>query len=317
MSPITRRAFLQSTASSFAALPFMPGAGAGAVSWTQQPAPSVARRRAFIGKSPIVTTRLTDTLALLSGPGGNVLVLSGSDGKVVVDTFVQPAWTELKRVLDQMGPAPVRTVIDTHWHFDHADNNDSFRKDGAAVLSHANTPRRMSETHVVMGMEMTPVAKECLPTETFTAAHTLNVSGERIEARHIPPAHTDTDISVHFTRANVLHLGDVYFNGGYPFIDTSTGGNIDGQIEGASLALKIADRSTSIVPGHGPVGDVTTLLQYRDMLVTVRDRVQKLKASGRTLDEVTAAQPTADLDAAWPALIKPAVFIGGVYATVR
>ncbi len=317
MSPITRRVFLQSTAGGFAALPFMPGAGAVAVSSAQQPAPSVTARRALIGKSPIVMTRLTDTLAMLSGPGGNVLVLSGSDGKVVVDTFVQPAWTELKRMLDQMGPAPVRTVIDTHWHFDHADNNDGFRKDGAAVLAHENTPKRMSETHVVMGMQMTPVAKECLPTQTFTVGHTLNVSGERIEARHIPPAHTDTDISVHFTRANVLHLGDVYFNGGYPFIDTSTGGNIDGQIEGASLALKIADRSTRIVPGHGPLSDSTTLLKYRDMLVTVRDRVQKLKTSGRTLDEVTAAQPTADLDAAWPAFMRPAVFIGTVYATVK
>jgi glyoxylase-like metal-dependent hydrolase (beta-lactamase superfamily II) len=159
-----------------------------------------------------VTTRLTDTLAMLSGPGGNVLVLSGSDGKIVVDTFVQPAWPDLKRLLQEMHPAPVQTVIDTHWHFDHADNNDGFRKDGAIILAHANTPKRMSETHVVLGMEMTPVAKECLPTQTFTASHTLTISGERIEAKSIPPAHTDTDISVHFTRANVLHLGDVYFN---------------------------------------------------------------------------------------------------------
>ena len=133
----------------------------------------------------------------------------------------------------------------------------------------------------------------------------------------IPPAHTDTDISVHFTRANVLHLGDVYFNGGYPFIDTSTGGNIDGQIDGASLALKIADRSTRIVPGHGPVSDSITLAKYRDMLVTVRDRVQQLKASGRNLDEVTVAQPTADLDADWPAFMRPAFFIGTVYATLK
>jgi len=317
MSPITRRTFLRSTASGFAALPLLSSDGPCAASWSQQPAQTVAQRRAAIGKQPIVTTRLTDTLAMLSGPGGNVLVLAGTDGKLVVDTFVQPAWTELKRMLDEMGPAPVRTVIDTHWHFDHADNNDAFRKDGAVVLAHANTPKRMSETHVVMGMEMTPVAKELLPTQTFTASHTLTVSGERIEATHIPPAHTDTDLSIHFARANVLHLGDVYFNGGYPFIDTATGGNIDGQIEGASLALKVADSSTRIVPGHGPLGDRTSLSKYRDMLVTVRDRVQKLKASGRTLDEVTAAQPTADLDAAWPAFMRPAFFIGTVYTTIK
>jgi glyoxylase-like metal-dependent hydrolase (beta-lactamase superfamily II) len=316
MSHITRRAFLQSTADCFAAVPFLTGIGPLPPAWTQQPSPSVAGRRAFMAKSPIVTTRLTDTLAMLSGPGGNVVVLAGPDGKIVVDTFVQPAWTALKRVLDQMGAAPVHTVIDTHWHFDHADNNDSFRKDGATVLAHANTPRRMSETHVVMGMQMVPVAKECLPTRTFTDSHTLNVSKERIEASHIPPAHTDTDISVHFTSANVLHLGDVYFNGGYPFIDTSTGGNIEGQIAGATLGLTIADSSTRIVPGHGPVGDSTTLRKYRDMLVTVRDRVKKLKTSGRTLEEVIAAEPTADLDAAWPAFMRPAFFIGTVYATV-
>jgi cyclase len=317
MSPITRRTFLRSTAGGFAALPLLTGDGMFAASWSQQPAPTVALRRAAIGKQPLVTTRLTDTVAMLSGPGGNVLVLSGTDGKLVVDTFVQPAWTELKRMLDDMGPAPVRTVIDTHWHFDHTDNNDAFRKNGAVVVAHANTPKRMSETHVVMGMEMTPVAKEFLPTQTFTTSHTLTLSGERIEVRYIPPAHTDTDVSVHLTRANVLHLGDVYFNGGYPFIDASTGGNIDGQIEGASLGLKIADGSTRIVPGHGPLGDRTTLSKYRDMLVTVRDRVQKLKASGRTLEEVTAAKPTADLDAAWSAFFRPEFFIGTVYATVK
>ena len=317
MSYITRRAFLQSTGNCLAAIPFMPSDGALAAAWTQPPTSSVAERRALIGKSPIVITRLSDTLAMLSGPGGNVLALAGPDGKVVVDTFVQPAWTALERELDQMGKAPVRTVIDTHWHFDHADNNDRFRKNGATVLAHVNTPQRMSETHVVMGMQMTPVAKECLPSETFTTSHSLDVSGERIEARHIPPAHTDTDIYIHFTRANVLHLGDVYFNGGYPFIDTSTGGNIDGQIEGASLALKIADSSTRIVPGHGPIGDSAAVLKYRDMLVTVRDRVKKLKAGGRTLEEVIAAQPTADLDAAWPAFMRPAFFLGTVYATVK
>jgi glyoxylase-like metal-dependent hydrolase (beta-lactamase superfamily II) len=295
----------------------MTGAGTLAAPWTQQPAPTVAARRAAIAKAPIVTTRLTDTLAMLSGPGGNVLVLSGSDGKIVVDTFVQPAWPDLKRLLQEMHPAPVQTVIDTHWHFDHADNNDGFRKDGAIILAHANTPKRMSETHVVLGMEMTPVAKECLPTQTFTASHSLTISGERIEATYIPPAHTDTDISVHFTRANVLHLGDVYFNGGYPFVDTSTGGNIDGQIEGASQALKIVDSSTRIVPGHGPLGDRSTLLKYHEMLVIVRDRVKKLKAGGRTLDEVTAAHPTADLDAAWPAFFKPEFFVSTVYATVK
>jgi glyoxylase-like metal-dependent hydrolase (beta-lactamase superfamily II) len=316
MPDITRRAFLRSAAGSAVVTAW--AADAGVLAARPQPSgTSVDARRALMGKSPIVTTRLTDTLTMLSGPGGNVVVLAGADGKIVVDTFVQPAWPALKGLLDQLGPAPVRTVIDTHWHFDHADNNDRFHREGAVVLAHANTPRRMSETHVVMGMQMTPVASGVLPTRTFTRTHTLNDLGERIEAGYIPPAHTDTDIYVHFTRSNVLHLGDVYFNGGYPFIDASTAGTIDGQIEGANLGLKIADSSTRIVPGHGPVSDRDALLKYRDMLATVRDRVKQLKAGGRTPEEIIAAKPTADLDAAWSAFVRPAPFIRTVYDTLK
>ena len=314
---VRRRSFLQSCARCAAIVPFAAGTDRVAAFWQQQAAPTVAQRRALIGKSPIVSTRLTDTLSLLSGPGGNVVVLDGADGKVVVDTFVTPAWGALKDALGRIGSAPVKTVLDTHWHFDHADNNDSFRKEGAVVLAHANTPKRMSETHVVMGMEMTPVAKDVLPTQTFTTTHVIDVSGERIEAGAIPPAHTDTDIYVHFTKANVLHLGDVYFNGGYPFIDTSTGGNIDGQIAGATLGLKIGDSATRVVPGHGPISDKTALANYRDMMVTVRDRVKKLKASGRTIDEAIAERPTADLDAAWGSFMAPAAFIRTVFETVK
>jgi glyoxylase-like metal-dependent hydrolase (beta-lactamase superfamily II) len=314
---VRRRSFLQSCGRCAAMVPFAAGAGRVAAFWQQQPAPTVAQRRALIGKSPIVSTRLTDTLSLLSGPGGNVVVLDGADGKVVVDTFVNPAWGALKDALGRISAAPVKTVLDTHWHFDHADNNDSFRKEGAAVLAHANTSKRMSETHVVMGMEMTPVAREVLPTQTFTAKRVIDVSGERIEAAPIPPAHTDTDIYVHFTKGNVLHLGDVYFNGGYPFIDTSTGGNIDGQIAGATLGLTIGDSATRVVPGHGPISDKAALRNYRDMMVTVRDRVQKLKASGRTIDEVIAERPTADLDAAWSSFMTPAFFLRTVFETIK
>jgi cyclase len=316
MSAASRRAFLRSAARYAALLPAAARIEPLAAFWRQQPTNTVAQRRAAMGKSPIVSTRLTDALTMLAGPGGNVIVLNGPDGKVVVDTFVAPAWNALKEALAGIGPAPVKTVIDTHWHFDHADNNGSFSKEGAVVLAHANTAKRMSETHVVMGMEMTPVAREVLPTQTFTSAHTITVSGERIEAGPIPPAHTDTDIYVHFTKGDVLHLGDVYFNGGYPFIDTATGGNIDGQIAGATLGLKLANRSTRIVPGHGPVSDSATLTKYRDMLVTVRDRVKKLKASGRSLDDVIGERPTADLDAAWSSFMSPAAFIRTVYMTV-
>ncbi len=309
MHGVTRRDFLRTTVSAAAVVPL--------VGWPQTVS-VLDQRRAAMGKAPIVTTRLTDTLTLLSGPGGNVVVLNGPDGKVVVDTFVRPAWTSFKGLLDQLGPAPIRTAIDTHWHFDHSDNNDRFRKAGAAVLAHANTPKRLSGTYDIHGMHLTPVPADWLPTQTFTTTHTIKASTDRIEIGHIPPAHTDTDLYVHFTRGNVLHLGDVFFNGGYPFIDSVTGGHIDGQIAGATLGMTLADNSTKIIPGHGPVADKGALLKYRDMLVTVRDRVKKLKISGRTKDEVLAAKPTADLDDAWgKAFMPPEIFVPIVYDTVK
>ena len=217
-----------------------------------------------------------------------------------------------------MGKPPVKLVIDTHWHFDHTDNNQHFRKAGAAILAQVNTKKRMSQTHDVLGMHFTPSPAAALPTQTFVDLHKQRMNGERIEAGRIPPAHTDTDAYVLFTRANALHMGDVFFHGVYPFIDASTGGSINGQIAGATLGLKLADNATKIVPGHGAVADKAALTAYRDMLVTVRDRVQKLKAGGRSLAEVTAAKPTADLDATWgKGFMAPNDFVAIVYNTLR
>jgi cyclase len=318
MSSLTRRQLLRSAVRSATLIPFASSSFADliAADW-QQAADPVAAYRAQVGATPIVTTRLGDNLSMLSGPGGNIVVLYGRDGKLVVDSFFQPAWPALKPLLDTLGPAPVKLLVDTHWHFDHTDNNENFRKAGAAILSHANTKKRMSQTHDLLGMHFTPKPASALPTQTVVDKHTLRMNGERVEAGRIPPAHTDTDVYVHFTGVNALHMGDVYFNGIYPFIDASTGGSINGQIAGATLGLKLSDKSTRIVPGHGPVADRAARTAYRDMLVTVRDRVRKLKASGRTLAEVTAAKPTADLDATWGAgFMKADDFVAIVYNTL-
>ncbi len=285
--------------------------------WWQTAQPDLlAQRRAQMGAAPIASQKLADNLLMLSGPGGNVAVLTGPDGLVVVDTFVQPAWPALKKTLDGLG-TPVKAAIATHWHFDHADNNARFREAGAAVIAHANTAKRLSETLEVLGMKFEPVPEEAKPTQTFTDTHKLTANGENVELGYIPPAHTDTDIYIRFPRANVLHLGDTYFNGGYPFLDTVTRGNIGGMIEAANRGLKLADASTKIIPGHGPLGDVKTLTTYRDMLVTARDRVQKLKSSGKTLEEVVKEKPMADLDGVWgKGFMTPESFVTLVYQTL-
>ena len=274
--------------------------------------------REQIGATPIAAEKLTDAVTLLSGPGGNVIVLHGAEGKLVVDGFVQPAWPNLKKALDGLGSAPVRTLVDTHWHFDHADNNANFRAAGAAVLSSENTRKRLTESHELLGMRFEAVPPAGLPTETFKGPHKLSLNGESITLDPIAPAHTDTDAFVHLTKANVLHLGDVFFNGTYPFIDAATGGHIDGMIGGAERALKIADAQTKIVPGHGPLADKAALTKYRDVLTAIRDGVQKLKSAGRSLVEVQAAKPTAEFDAVWgKGLIPPDFFVAIVYNTLK
>jgi cyclase len=280
----------------------------------QAAADPIEAMRAQLGAVPIEGVKLTDNLTMFSGPGGNVLVLHGPDGKIVVDGFVQPAWAGLKQALDGFGSSPIQSLVDTHWHIDHADNNANFRKGGATIVAHENTRKRLTETHQLLGMTFKPAPPEALPTRTFKDTHTLNANGEEVALGHIPPAHTDTDIYIRCSKANVLHLGDVFFNRVYPFIDASTGGSVNGMIAGADMALKLADGTTKIIPGHGPLATRDDLTKYRDMLVTVRDRVLTLKKGGKTLEEVVAAAPTKDLDATWgKGFMQPNNFVTLIY----
>ena len=281
------------------------------------PADPLAAVRAQMGATPLESLKLSDNLTMLSGPGGNVVVFNGPDGKVVVDTFVQTVWTKLQQSLNGMGSAPIRVLIDTHWHFDHTDNNSNFRAAGAQILAHENTRKRLSEPHDLLGMHFPPSPASALPTQTFTATHRMQANGENLVLGYIPPAHTDTDIFIQYPRANVIHLGDTFFNGMYPFIDAGTGGNINGMIAAADRSLGMVDAGTKIVPGHGPLADRAALTRYRDVLVAVRDRVQREKSAGKKVEEVVAAKPSADFDAVWGmGFMQPDVFVSIVYNTL-
>jgi len=277
----------------------------GAAAWAQQgtapAADPVAAVRAQRGAVPIQAQKLGENLTLLSGPGGNVVVLNGTDGKIVVDTFLSPAWPKLKETLDGLGSAPVKTVIDTHWHFDHTENNAALHAAGATVLAHENTKKRMGEAHdlPIFGLHFEPSPAEALPQETFASSKRLKANGESLALQHFAPAHTDTDIYILFEKGNVIHMGDTFFNGFYPYIDSSTGGKIGGMIAAADKILGLASANTKIVPGHGPLGNKEDLTKYRAMLVTARDRVQKLKSAGKSAQEAVAEKPLADLDAVW------------------
>ena len=269
--------------------------------WAQQPVQDrTAAFRAQIGAAPIQTQQLGEHLTLLSGPGGNVVVLHGADGLVVVDTFAAPAWPRLQESLAALS-APVKFVINTHWHFDHTDNNAALHAAGATVVAHEGTRRRMTQPHhlAVLELDFPPSPPAALPQRVFANRFSLEANGEQLQLSHVPPAHTDTDVTVRFEHANVLHAGDVFFNGRYPYIDGSTGGRVDGMIGASDRLLRLADSDTKIVPGHGPLAAKADLVKYRDMLSTAADRVRKLKASGKSLEESIAAKPFTDLDADW------------------
>ena len=288
----------------------------------QTPAPAAdpaAAARARMGAVPIQAQNLADNLTLLSGPGGNVIVLNGPDGKFIVDTFASPAWPKLKEALDGLGNAPLKYVIDTHWHFDHTDNNAPLHAAGATVLAHENTKRRMSSTQDVpiLGLHFPPSPADALPQQTFASSYKLEANGEALALQYFSPAHTDSDIYVHLQKANVIHMGDTFFNGMYPFIDAGTGGKINGMIAAADKALRLADNNTKIVPGHGALGNKVDLTKSRDMLITARDRVQKLKSAGKSVQEAAATKPLADLDATWAqGMLSSDLFIQVIYLTL-
>jgi len=291
-------------------------AATGRAAYQQDP---LAARRAQIGAIPIQAQTLAENITLLSGPGGNVVVLRGPDDMILVDTFVAPAWPRLQESLKGLSTAPVKFVINTHWHFDHTDNNAPLRAGGATLVAHENTKLRMTQPHhlAVLELDFPPSPAAALPQQVFKEAYKLEANGERLAVTHVPPAHTDTDVVVRFEKANVLHSGDLFFNGRYPYIDGSTGGRIDGMIEGAGRLLGLADSDTKIVPGHGPLGTKAQLAKYRDMLSTAADRVRKLKASGKSLEECIAAKPFADLDADWgKGAMNGDTFVKVVYGTL-
>ena len=285
---------------------------------TTAPTDRLTAVRAQMGAAPIQAQPLAESLTMLSGPGGNVVVLNGPDGKVVVDTFLLPAWPKLKEALDRLGNAPLKTVIDTHWHFDHTDNNANLHAAGATVLAHENTKTRMAESHdsALMGLHIPASPADALPQQTFSSSYKLEANGEILMLQHFQPAHTDTDIYIHFQKANVIHMGDTFFNGFYPVIDTSTGGKVNGMLAAADKILSMADNNTKIVPGHGPLGNKADLSKCRDMLVVARDRVQKLKAAGKSAEEIVASKPLADLDAAWGHMLTSDIFVQMIYSSL-
>ena len=252
-------------------------------------------------KVEVKATKLTDTTYMLTGAGGNLGLSVGDDAVFLIDDQYAPLTERINAAIKAITPKPVRFVLNTHWHFDHTGGNENFGKAGVLIVAHENVRKRMDSEQFIEFLRMnTPRSpKASLPVVTFNGAVSFHLNGDEIRAIHMPRAHTDGDSVVHFLKSDVVHMGDIYFNGMYPFIDTSSGGTIDGVVAACDQVLGIITDATKVIPGHGPLSNKAELKAYRDMLAAASSRIRKLIAEGKKLEEITAAGVMKDYDEKW------------------
>lgn len=268
----------------------------------------------------VTTVPVRDGLYMLMGEGGNVGVSMGADGTFIIDDQYAQMTDKLTAAIADLSGAQPRLLVNTHWHGDHAGGNENFANAGAVIVAHENVRAALLVEKSIPLFKMTkpPSPKAALPLITFKDEMNLHLNGDNLRLIHVANAHTDGDAMVHFTKANVFHTGDVFFNGFYPFIDTHSGGSIAGMIAGSKAVLELADDNTRIMPGHGPLASKADLQAYHDMLVQAEANIRALKDAGKSLEQVVAAKPTAALDAEWgDGFLNADVWVGIVYSGMK
>ena len=271
-------------------------------------------------KVEIQAEKLSDNVYVLTGAGGNMGVSIGDDAVFLVDDQFAPLTPKIEAAIAKLTAKPVRFVLNTHWHFDHTGGNESFGSTGALIVAHESVRKRMSAEGFIefLGMKFKAEPRQALPVVTFTRDVTFHINGEEVYVVHLANAHTDGDAIVHFRKSDVVHMGDIFFNGRYPFIDTSSGGTVEGVIAAADRVLQFSSERTRIIPGHGPLARRADLQAYRDMLAKVSGRVGEQVRAGRSLEEVQAAKPTADFDAVWgKGFLNPLRFTEMLYKNLK
>lgn len=288
----TRRDALRTLALTLGATA-VPGAFGLAAARAASPTPSATPSAT---PAPITSTSLGDKLNLITGGGGNIITLGGEDGALIVDSGLANAISRTQAELSKAG-APA-LLVNTHWHFDHVGGNETLAKAGARIIAHQNCRERLrtEQYNEPMDRKIPPSPPAALPIVTFTTPTTLHLNGEEVRLLPVRPAHTDTDVVVHLQKADLIHTGDLYFNGGYPFIDYSSRGRLDGLVTVIGEVVAMAGPKTRIIPGHGPLATPEELKSYLGFLETMLERFNKLKAEGKSVDEVVAAAPAKEFD---------------------
>lgn len=250
----------------------------------------------------VTTTELAPGLYMLSsGQGGNVGVSIGGDGVFLIDDEMTPLTPKIQQAVSALTKQPIRFLLNTHWHFDHTGGNDLIGTSGAVIIAHDNVRKRMEKGQFMaaFNMEIPPAPALALPIITFSENVTVHFNNDTLDVVHPAPAHTDGDAVVYFKEANVVHMGDLFWNGIYPLIDGGSGGSTAGMIDAVASVLARIDDNTKVIPGHGLLGTKSQLQAYHDMLLTVHTRIKKLHDQGMPAEEIIKAKPTADFDELW------------------
>lgn len=249
----------------------------------------------------ISSVPLADGLYMLQGSGGNIGLSVGEDGSFIIDDQYAPLADKIRGAIESLSGDQPRFVVNTHWHGDHTGGNEALGKSGSTIIAHDNVRKALQgeKSIALFNMHKPPSPKAALPVITFDEEMRLYLNGDVVALVHVPKAHTDGDTIVVFENANVIHMGDTFFNGMYPFIDVDSGGSIAGLISAADHVLTMADEETKIIPGHGPIAGKAELQAYREMLVQVESKISTLLKAGKNAEEIAAQWPTADFDEDW------------------
>ena len=253
-------------------------------------------------------SKVADGIHIITGRGGNIGVSVGDDGVFMIDDQFAPVTEALRGLIAGVTDKPIRFLLNTHFHGDHTGGNENLGSSGVAIFAHDNVRVRLLDKGA-------PAA--ALPVVTFNDTTTFHMNGQTIHVFHAAAAHTDGDALIHFREADVIHMGDTYFNGFYPFIDVASGGSLAGTLAAVDTALALAGEATRIIPGHGPLSNRAELLAYRDMLIAARDGIKPLIADGKSVEQVIDAKPTAALDGEWgDGFLNPDRFVRIVYSSL-